>query len=176
MSQAPAQRETRERIAKALEGIDHQTSESRDGMTCVDVDRDGLHETLLRLRDFAGFSQITFVTAIDRHPAEPRFEVAHQLWACAYADRVRVRTRVNGDDPRLPSCVDLWPGAGFMERECFDMFGVGFDGHEGLKRLLMPEEYEHHPLRKEFPHQGIEPDKLYREWDAARRAEWEASS
>jgi NADH-quinone oxidoreductase subunit C/D len=64
-----------------------------------------------------------------------------------------------------------------MERECWDMFGIRFDGHENLRRLLMPEAYGHHPLRKEFPHQGIEPDRLYREWERERiqRAEAKAS-
>jgi NADH-quinone oxidoreductase subunit C len=55
-----------------------------------------------------------------------------------------------------------------MERECFDMFGVVFEGHPALKRLLMPEDYDHFPLRKDFPHYGIEPDRLYREWERAR--------
>ena len=72
----------------------------------------------------------------------------------------------------MPTCTDLFPGAAFMERECYDMFGVRFEGHAHLRRLLMPEAYGHHPLRKDFPHQGIEPDRLYREWDRERRAEW----
>jgi NADH:ubiquinone oxidoreductase subunit C len=76
---------------------------------------------------------------------------------------------LRSDDARLPSCIDLWPGAAYMERECFDLFGIVFEGHPGLKRLMMPDEYGYHPLRKDFPHQGIEPDRLYREWDRQRR-------
>jgi len=68
----------------------------------------------------------------------------------------------------VPSIIDLYPGAAYAERECYDMFGIVFDGHADLKRLLMPDGYDHFPLRKDFPHQGIEPDRLYREWDAAR--------
>jgi len=79
---------------------------------------------------------------------------------------------VGGDDPRVATCTDLWPGAGFSERECYDMFGVRFEGHPDLRRLLMPEGYGHHPLRKDFPHEGIEPDRLYREWDRERRKDW----
>jgi NADH:ubiquinone oxidoreductase subunit C len=63
-----------------------------------------------------------------------------------------------------------------MERECWDMFGIQFDGHENLRRLLMPEAYGHHPLRKEFPHQGIEPDRLYREWNRERIQRAEAKT
>ena len=72
--------------------------------------------------------------------------------------------------PEAPTCTDLWPGAAYFERECFDLLGVRFTGHAHLKRLLMPEGYDHHPLRKDFPHQGIQPDRLYREWDRERRA------
>ena len=71
--------------------------------------------------------------------------------------------------------TDLWPGTSFSERETWDMFGVGFTDHPDLRRLLMPQGYDHHPLRKEFPHVGIEPDKLYKKWDAERRAEYEVT-
>ena len=170
---------TLDRIQAALDGIEHEISEPRDGMPCVETDRGSLHDVLARLRDGAGFETITFVTGIDRlgsEPTEPRFEVVHQLHAPASTDRVRIRTKVTSDDASVPSCVDLWPGAGFMERECWDMLGIRFDGNPNLKRLLMPEGYEHHPLRKEFPSQGIEPDRLYRQWDEARRREIEAEN
>jgi NADH-quinone oxidoreductase subunit C len=85
-----------------------------------------------------------------------------------------VETTLADEDPRVSTCTDLWRGAMFMERECWDMFGVRFEGHPDPRRLLMPEDYGHHPLRKEFPHHGIEPDRLYREWDRARRQEWRA--
>ncbi len=161
-----------DRVRAALEGLDVTEVEVRDGLSCIEVSRDVLHDALARLRDAAGFEMVTFVTAVDRFPAEPRFEVNHQLYSVQNTDRVRVKTRVDSSDPKLPSCTDLWPGAGFMERECFDMFGVIFEGHPNLKRLLMPEEYDHHPLRKDFPVQGIEPDRLYREWDRKRHESW----
>ena len=97
--------------------------------------------------------------------------MVHQLFSLAHNDRLRLVTAVDLDQ-RVPSAVALWPGAAYMERECYDMFGLVFDGHPGLKRLLMPEEYGWHPLRKDFPHQGIEPDRIYREWDRKRRAAW----
>ena len=172
--------DTLARIAKSLEGVEHTTPTPRDGMPCIAVERAALREALVRLRDGAGFAGITLLTAIDHQPSEPRFEVVHQLMSLEHGDRVRVRTAVpEGDDPAAatcPTCVDLWAGAAFMEREVYDMFGIVFEGHEGLKRLLMPDGYGHHPLRKDFPHQGIEPDRLYRQWDEARRAELEGGA
>jgi NADH:ubiquinone oxidoreductase subunit C len=163
---------TRERIERALNGIAHETPAQRDGLTAVQVDREELRAALEALKA-AGFESVTFVTAVDHLPRAPRFEVVHQLRSLAHNDRVRVLTRLPDGDPACPTCIDLWPGARYMERECFDLMGIAFTGHDGLKRLLMPEDYEHHPLRKEFPHQGIEPDKLYRRWDAARRVRFE---
>jgi NADH-quinone oxidoreductase subunit C/D len=84
------------------------------------------------------------------------------------SERVRVRSYIDADSESAPSIMDLWPGAAYSERECFDMFGIAFEGHENLKRLLMPDDFPHHPLRKDFPHQGIEPDALYRAWEAGR--------
>jgi NADH-quinone oxidoreductase subunit C len=157
-----------DRILPALAGLAVETAAARDGIPCLEVAAGNLHAVVARLRDEGGFETNTFVTAVDRFPAEPRFEVVWQFLSTSHLDRVRVRTRVPGSDPRVPSLVDLYPGAAFSERECYDMFGVVFEGHAGLKRLLMPEGYDHFPLRKDFPHQGIEPDRLYREWDRRR--------
>lgn len=162
---------TRQRVESAL-GASVEFASGNDGMTTIVVARDALHDALARLRDRAGFEQVTLVTAVDRLPDEPRFEIVHQLMSYAHNDRVRVKCRVPDEDPRVPTCTDLWPGANYFERECFDLFGVVFDGHKNLKRLLMPDGYDHHPLRKDFPHAGIQPDRLYREWDAQRRARW----
>lgn len=141
---------------------------SRDNAACVRVAAADVYSTLQTLRDACGFGTVTFITAIDRSPAEDRFEIAWQLRSVEHVDRIRVTTRVGGDAPSVRSATDLWPGSAYMERECYDMFGIHFEGHVGLKRLLMPEGYDHFPLRKEFPHQGIEPDRLYREWERTR--------
>lgn len=170
MSAAPLH----ERVAAALEGIPHETADSGDGTACVELARELVHAALKALRDRAGFESNSFVTAVDHYPAAPRFQVVYQLISFEHNDRIRVQTRIDEQDAWVPSCTDLWPGAGFSERECWDMFGVRFEGNPDLRRLLMPEEYEHHPLRKEFPHHGIEPDRLYREWDRQRREEYEA--
>ena len=160
------------RIEAALVGLEYSSSCGPDGIQCLALEREVLHECLQRLRDRADFAAVTFITAIDHFPKSPRFEIAHQLISTEYADRVRVLTRISDDDAHVPTCTDLWPGANFSERECFDMFGVEFDGHPDLRRLLMPQGYDHHPLRKDFPHAGIQPDRLYREWDRKRREDW----
>ena len=157
-----------ERLRASVDGSLWAEVESRDGDPCVEVAREHALEVLGALRDEAGFEVACFVTAIDRSPADPRFEVHWGLLSVSHADRIRVRTRVGEADASVPSVVALWPGTAFAERECYDMFGIGFTGHAGLKRLLMPDEYTHHPLRKDFPHQGIEPDRLYREWERSR--------
>lgn len=151
---------------------------ARDATPCFEIAPTDVRRAIQRLRDTCGFETNTFVTAIDRHPAEPRFQIYWQFLSVANADRVRVTTRVTSDAPRVASIGDLYPGAQYNERECFDMFGVVFEGHSshagGLKRLLMPEEYDHFPLRKDFPHQGIEPDRLYNEWFQRRFQRHEA--
>jgi NADH-quinone oxidoreductase subunit C len=157
---------TLSRIEPALAGLEFKVVAARDSIPCLEIGAADAHEVVRRLHDACGFDTCTFVTAVDRFPAEPRFEVVWQLHSLAHRDRVRVKARVA--DSRIPSIVDLFPGAAYSERECFDMFGIVFEGHAGLKRLLMPEDYDHFPLRKDFPHQGIEPDRLYREWDKRR--------
>lgn len=159
---------TLERVQAALTQIPHTLPETSDGTVCVEVDAARAHDVCAALRDACGFETNTFVSAIDHFPREPRFEVVWQFLSIAHNDRVRVRSRVGGTRPSVPTITDLWPGTAFSERECYDMFGIEFAGHVALKRLLMPEGYDHFPLRKDFPHQGIEPDRLYREWDARR--------
>jgi NADH-quinone oxidoreductase subunit C len=163
-----------ERIRPALGELAARSSTPQEGTLVLEIEAKDAHDAIATLRDACGFSTCTFVTAVDRFPAEPRFEVLWQLHSLAHNERIRLRARVGSGDPRVPTIVDLYPGAAFSERECFDMFGVVFDGHAGLKRLLMPDGYDHFPLRKDFPHQGIEPDRLYREWDARRHRKAEA--
>ena len=161
---------TLERVASALGELPHHASTGRDGTLVLELEREHVAEAFLALAERAGFDANTFVTAVDHEPREPRFELCWQFLSYAEGDRVRITCRVPEADAHVPTCTHLWPGASFSERECYDMFGIHFDGHPDLRRLLMPEGYTHHPLRKDFPHQGIEPDRLYREWDEARRA------
>lgn len=159
------------RILGILAGVPVQAALAPDAMPTFVIGREHLSRAFELLRYEAGFETATFVTAVDHHPATPRFEVCWQFLSLSYNERVRMVTRLEADDAVVPTSTHLWPGNAFAERECYDMFGIRFEGHENLRRLLMPEAYGHYPLRKDFPHHGIEPDRLYREWDARRRAD-----
>jgi NADH-quinone oxidoreductase subunit C len=165
---------TQARILTALQGLPHTFVQPLDAMPTFVVEREHLREAMVRLK-LAGFETNTFVTAVDHLPSAPRFEMAYQFLSCEHNDRVRVHCWIHEDDARVPTITDLWPGASFSERECYDMFGIHFEGHPDLRRLLMPQGFEHFPLRKDFPHQGIEPDRLYRTWDRERRKDWSPS-
>ena len=101
------------------------------------------------LRDARGFMLLADITAVDWWPREPRFEVVYHL--ASAGNRLRVKTRLAGDGARLPTVQTIWPAANWLEREVWDLFGIVFEGHNDLRRLLMPEDWEGYPLRKDFP-------------------------
>jgi NADH-quinone oxidoreductase subunit C len=94
------------------------------------------------------------VHGVDYFPHEPRLGVHYVMLSMERAERMTVKTRVSTEDPVVPSVVDLFPGADFQEREVYDMFGVRFEGHPDLRRILMPEDYEGFPQRRDFPMGG----------------------
>lgn len=100
------------------------------------------------------FTFLSDITCVDWYPSEPRFEVVYHLLAMARKKRLRLKVKVGGDDPSVESVTSLWPGANFFEREIYDLFGVRFSGHPNLRRMLMPEDWEGHPLRKDYPVEG----------------------
>lgn len=110
------------------------------------------------LRDEWAFDLLTDLTAIDwAEGASPRFTVVYHLFSTANHSYLRIASNCLSDnEPAAPSVVALWPAANWHERECFDMFGIKFEGHPDLRRILMWEGYPYHPLRKEFPLAGIE--------------------
>jgi NADH-quinone oxidoreductase subunit C len=111
------------------------------------------------LRDEFAFDLLMDLTAIDWENASPRFTVVYHLMSSSHAGTyIRVAADCGGTDaePTAPSVVSLWPGANWHERECFDMFGIKFEGHPDLRRILMWDGYPYYPLRKEFPLAGIE--------------------
>jgi NADH-quinone oxidoreductase subunit C len=98
-----------------------------------------------------GFKALMSVHGVDYYPEEPRLGVHYELLDMHEVDRVTVKLRVPIDAPQVPSVANEWPTADPMEREVFDMFGVVFEGHPDLRRILMPEDYEGHPQRRDFP-------------------------
>ncbi len=109
--------------------------------------------TCLALRDTPGLEFVAFsdVTAADFYPRrEPRFDVVYHLVSPVRRARVRVKVQI-GLDERVPTVTSVWPGADWPEREVFDLFGIVFEGHADLRRLMMPEDWEGHPLRKDYP-------------------------
>lgn len=127
----------------------------RDEMT-VYVERSAIREACSLLRDDPNcmFNCLSDVTCVDWFPSEPRFEVIYHLLSISKKDRIRLKVRLGGDAPALESVTSVWPGANYFEREVFDLFGVRFLGHPYLRRLLMPEDWEGHPLRKDYPVEG----------------------
>ncbi|MGA2038376.1 MAG: NADH-quinone oxidoreductase subunit C [Bryobacteraceae bacterium] len=100
------------------------------------------------------FVRLSSVTAIDRYPAEPRFEVVYHLHSVEKNQRVRLKCRVNGTDAAIESVTSVWRGANWYEREVFDLFGIRFLNHPDPRRILMPDDWEGHPLRKDYPITG----------------------
>ena len=134
-----------------------QMHDHRGDHTVV-VDRAVVRDVLALCRDARAlqFEVLMDLTAVDyaRFPGRedgPRFEVVYHLYSLAYNHRVRVKVRVEEDDPAVPSAVPLWPIADWFEREVWDMFGIRFDGHPDLRRLLMYDQFVGHPLRKDSP-------------------------
>ena len=114
------------------------------------VSASSIGETLEHLRG-KGFNFLASVHGVDYFPEEPRFGVHYELLDMNAVDRITVKVRVPVSDPRMPSATPKWPTADHQEREIYDMFGVIFDGHHDMRRILMPEDYEGHPQRRDFP-------------------------
>jgi NADH-quinone oxidoreductase subunit C len=100
------------------------------------------------------FVRLSSVTAVDRYPAEPRFEVVYHLQSVESKLRVRLKCRLPGENPEIESVTSVWRGANWYEREVFDLFGIRFTGHPDLRRIMLPDDWEGHPLRKDYPIAG----------------------
>ena len=126
------------------------------GETTIVVPRAHLRRTAEFLAREPGlrFTYLSDITATDQFPIEPRFELNYHLVSLERRERVRLKVRVSGDDPVVPSVTSVWPGANWHEREAFDLMGVRFEGHPDLTRILMPDDWEGHPLRKDYPVEG----------------------
>ncbi|MBB5316287.1 NADH-quinone oxidoreductase subunit C [Tunturibacter empetritectus] len=102
----------------------------------------------------AGYNFLEDVTAVDWYPSEPRFQISYSILSHKLKERVRLVVRLDGEDAALDSITSVWPSANFYEREVFDLFGVHFGGHPNLRRIMMPEDWKGHPLRKDYPVEG----------------------
>jgi NADH-quinone oxidoreductase subunit C len=120
------------------------------GRAAVAVAPETIGDVLQRLKA-RGYTFLASVHGLDYYPEEPRLGVQYELLDMRAVDRLTVTLRVPLDDPTVPSVTPEWPTADHQEREVFDMFGVIFEGHPDLRRILMPEDYEGHPQRRDFP-------------------------
>ena len=124
------------------------------GETTLIADAAGIVDLCGYLKDKERYVRLSAVTAVDWHPAEPRFEVVYHLHSIDKNQRLRVKCRVGGDAPEIDSVTGVWRSANWFEREVFDMFGVTFRNHPNLVRILMPLDWDGHPLRKDYPVHG----------------------
>jgi NADH/F420H2 dehydrogenase subunit C len=158
-------------LRSAVPGASIDAIPSVDMPTIV-VDRDHILEVLTTVRDHVDlqFALLADLTAVDRHPAEPRYEIVYHL-AClgaAYATaapaparRLRIKVPIPGADALAPTATGVFPSANWLEREVYDLFGIGFDGHPDLRRILTPDGWEGHPLRKDY---AAQVNKVAEQW------------
>jgi NADH-quinone oxidoreductase subunit C len=140
-----------------------QMAPAADGMPTITVEPDRLVDVCERLRDHPAFRfrVCLDVTAADHFPRTPRFDVVYHLTSPERRLRLRIRVATNGTGPDVPTVSRVWPSADWQEREVYDMFGIVFAGHPDLRRLIMPDDWEGHPLRKDHPVQIKKPVRTY---------------
>ncbi len=140
-------------------GADILDSHSNHGNDTIVVSRERVLDIMRALHDEADldFEFLIDVTGVDRFGREPRFEVVYHLKSIAHGCRLRVKILVPENDAWVPSLFDLWKSADWLERECYDMFGIGFRGHPDLRRVLLYDSFKGHPLRKDYPYQERHP-------------------
>lgn len=120
------------------------------------IDKHAARDVCAVLRDDPAcpFNYLADLTAVDWYPSEPRFEVVYHLLSISKKERVRLKAKLDGSSPVIESVTSVWPSANFYEREVFDLFGIRFTGHPHLERIMMPDNWEGHPLRKDYPVEG----------------------
>lgn len=124
------------------------------GEVTLEIDPENIVEVCTFLKDEQRFARLSGVTAVDWHPREPRFEVVYHLHSLDRNERLRLKCRVGGESPSIASVTGVWRAADWYEREVFDLFGISFRDHPNLRRIMMPEDWEGHPLRKDYPVHG----------------------
>ena len=126
------------------------------GETTIVVPRELLRATAQQCKEnpALNFNLLSDATCVDRFPVEPRLELNYQLISLPRRERIGLRTSVSSQQPIIDSLVPVWPGANWLEREIFDLYGIRFEGHPDLRRILLPDEFEGFPLRRDFPTEG----------------------
>jgi NADH-quinone oxidoreductase subunit C len=124
------------------------------GELTLEIDPARIVEACRKLKYELDFVRLSDVTAVDRYPAEPRFEVIYHLHSLSRNERLRLKCRVGGETPEIESVTSVWRSANWYEREVFDLFGIHIRNHPNLKRIMMPDHWEGHPLRKDYPITG----------------------
>jgi NADH-quinone oxidoreductase subunit C len=120
----------------------------------IEIEPANIVEALRRLKHDLKFERLSTVTAVDRYPAEPRFEIVYHLQSISENQRVRLKTRLAGENPEVESAFAVYRSANWYEREVFDLFGVRFLNHPDLTRIMMPDDWVGYPLRKDYPVTG----------------------
>jgi NADH-quinone oxidoreductase subunit C len=124
------------------------------GELTVEIAPAQILEALHRIKGTLGFNRLSTITGVDRFPVEPRFEVVYHVQSMATRQRLRIKARVSGENPEIESACPVYRAANWYEREVFDLFGIRFLNHPDLKRIMLPEDFEGFPLRKDFPVTG----------------------
>ena len=140
-------------LQEAVPGAQIEAAPSVDLQTTIYVSRDHVAALARTLRDAPDlkFAFLAELTAVDYWPREPRYEVVYVLVSIEHRLRLRMKVRLAGAQAHLATVSDVWPAANWLEREVWDLFGIVFDGHPDPRRLLMPEDWEGYPLRKDYP-------------------------
>jgi NADH-quinone oxidoreductase subunit C len=123
------------------------------GELTLTIARDAIRDAAATVQA-AGYNFFEDMTAVDWFPSEPRFQLSYHILSHSYKEYVRLRVLIDGDDPVIDSITPVWPSANYYEREVFDLFGVRFAGHPNLRRIMMPDNWKGHPLRKDYPVEG----------------------
>jgi len=131
------------------------------GEVTVFVPRESILDICRFLTAEHGFDMLADLCGVDRGPEEePRFEVNYHLFSTIHYSRLRLKVLLSDDDPHVPTLTRLWKTANWHERETYDLFGIIFDGHPDLRRILLPSDFDGHALRKDYPLRGYEPYSL----------------
>lgn len=120
----------------------------------LEIDPARIVEVCRFLKDRQQYLRLSTITGVDRYPAEPRFEVVYHLQSVERAERLRLKCRLAGSNAEIDSVTSVWRAANWYERETFDLFGITFRDHPDLRRIMLTEDFEGHPLRKDFPVTG----------------------